>query len=223
MNAIVFEGQGSQRVGMGKDLFNLYPELVEEASNILDYDLVNLCLKNPERKLHHTEFTQPAIFVVNHLQFLKESEKNDMNHFVLGHSLGEYNALVASNILDFTSALRLVKSRGELMGRSKNGGMAAVIGVEPDKIQSAINEAYLDKEVFIANYNSKFQTVISGRKESVLDLQDYIQNLGAKLYLPLNVSGAFHTPYMEEARNEFQFDIESTTINLPKTQIISNV
>src|SRR5205823_13876450 len=126
MLAYIFPGQGSQTRGMGGNLFDDFPELTAQADAILGYSIKKLCLEDPNQELNQTQFTQPALFVVNALTFLKKNQKPD---YVAGHSLGEYNALFAAEVFDFATGLNLVKKRGELMSEAKNGGMAAVIGL----------------------------------------------------------------------------------------------
>lgn len=204
MTAYLFPGQGSQKLGMGESLFPLFPELVDKADQILGYSLADLCLNDSQKQLNNTAFTQPALYVVNALSYLKklndtEGKKPD---YFLGHSLGEYNALWAAGVFDFETGLRLVQKRGHLMSQAVNGSMAAVIGLSSNQVASVLAKNNLN-DLSIANYNSYLQQVISGPSTSIHQAKEYFINSGAKLYLPLAVNGAFHSALMEEARIEF--------------------
>lgn len=218
----VFPGQGSQSVGMGGDLFGQYPELVKEADEVLGCSIKTLCLEDPEEKLNQTDYTQPALYVVNAFTYLNKTEQtNSRPDFVAGHSLGEYNALFAAGVFDFITGLKIVQKRGQIMVKATGGGMAAIIGMQPEKINQVLTDAGFDT-VDIANYNSPKQTVISGRKDDIEAVKTVFNEAGVKLFIPLKVSGAFHSRYMKEAQNEFaaflnQFEVQ--TLEIP---VISN-
>ena len=198
----VFPGQGSQSPGMGGELFDQFPELVKQADEVLGYSIKSLCLDDPEKKLNRTDYTQPALYVVNALTYLSKTEEgNFIPDFVAGHSLGEYNALFAAGVFDFITGLEIVQKRGQTMIKATGGGMAAVIGIQSDKIMQVLKEASFDT-IDIANYNSPKQTVISGRKEDIGAVKAVFKDAGAK-FIPLKVSGAFHSRYMQDAKNEF--------------------
>ncbi|MBF0225349.1 MAG: ACP S-malonyltransferase [Desulfobacterales bacterium] len=224
MLTFVFPGQGSQKKGMGGVLFDDFKDLTSIADEILGYSIKTLCMEDPENKLGQTQYTQPALYVVNALSYLKKvNETETLPNYVAGHSLGEYDALFASGIFSFETGLKLVQKRGALMSQAKGGGMAAVIGLSQEKIETILKENNLTT-IQAANYNSPHQIVISGLKEDVLKAQPIFEQAGAKLYIPLNVSGAFHTVYMEPAKIEFTEFIQtlefSNTISIP---VISNV
>ncbi|MBD3347401.1 MAG: acyltransferase domain-containing protein, partial [Chitinivibrionales bacterium] len=185
MNAWVFAGQGSQKRGMGSDLFDKYEGLVEKADSILGYSIKELCLKNPDNRLIRTEYTQPALFFVNTLLYLEKIAKEKKPDFLAGHSLGEYNALFAAGVFDIETSLRIVKKRGELMAEAQNGGMAAVIGIKSDALHAILKQNNLGS-IDIANYNSCFQTVISGPAEDIHNASAIFENAGAR-YIPLAV------------------------------------
>src|SRR5881397_1216148 len=143
MIAFVFPGQGSQKRGMGQGLFDDVPQYaaVEKAVDaILGYSMRRLCLEDPENRLKETQFTQPSLYVVNALHYYKAAREGTQPAYLAGHSLGEYNALLAAGVFDFLTGLRLVKKRGELMSQARNGGMAAVIGLDADRIAKVIQE-----------------------------------------------------------------------------------
>ncbi|MCM8525395.1 MAG: acyltransferase domain-containing protein, partial [Lentisphaeraceae bacterium] len=138
----VFPGQGSQKVGMGEELFSEFKDLVDEANSILGYSLEELCLEGPAEKLSQTEFTQPALFAINAMTYLKHLEETGQQaSFTAGHSLGEYNALYAAGVFDFTTGLKLVQKRGEIMSKVQGGGMAAVLGMDPEKIKETLESS----------------------------------------------------------------------------------
>ncbi len=223
MKTFVFPGQGSQKKGMGKSLFDKFEEISKTADKVMDCDMKELCLKNPEGRLTKTQYTQPVLYLVNALYWLqKTSDKNEIPDFLAGHSLGEYNALFASGVFDFETGLKLVKERGRLMAQAKDGGMAAVIGLDEDKIKEIIGKNAF-KNLHIANYNSPEQIVISGAKKDVEKAQKSFQKEGVKLFMPLKVGGAFHSPYMQAAADEFADFIRDFSFASPGIPVVSNV
>lgn len=220
LTAYVFPGQGSQRRGMGSGLFDRFSEWTEQASAILGYSIRDLCLDDPDRVLNQTEYTQPALYVVNALTYRAQLEDaSGAPDFVAGHSLGEYNALLAAGVFDFETGLRLVKERGRLMGQLDGGGMAAVIGLDKSDVESVLEGV---DGIDIANCNSPFQFVLSGQRDDVEAAQDAFEEAGADLYLPLNVSGAFHSRYMEPVRDEFASFLETVTFDAPTIPVVAN-
>lgn len=208
---------------MGEGLFERFPEITEVADSILGYSIQSLCLEDTSHQLNQTQYTQPALFTVNALSYLKIREDGGRTpDFVAGHSLGEYNALLAAETFDFKTGLTLVKKRGELMGKETGGGMAAVIGLTLDQVQDVLLQ-YGNREISIANINSPQQIIITGRKDEIPALQSSFEKAGARRYLPLNVSGAFHSPLMEPARIEFEEYLGSFSFSPPKIPVISNV
>lgn len=217
--ACVFPGQGSQTVGMGEDLFQKYPEYVKTADEILGYSIAGLCLKDEHQALSNTEYAQPALFVVNALSYLDYLDANPAPAYLAGHSLGEYNALMASGILSFEEGLELVAIRGKLMSRIAGGAMAAVIGTGRKELQNILDEHSM--EVEIANYNSYLQNVISGPTEKIAECEKLLKEQKLK-YMKLNVSGAFHSKYMEPVKEEFDVALSKMHLKAPKITVLSN-
>jgi trans-AT polyketide synthase/acyltransferase/oxidoreductase domain-containing protein len=222
MITYVFPGQGSQFRGMGGTLFDEFPEFTSEADEILGYSIKELCLKDPRRQMSYTQYTQPALYTVNVLSYLKKvKETGRKPDYVAGHSLGEYSALFAAGVLDFKTGLKLVKKRGELMGPATGGGMAAVLGLKEKRVEEILRENGLDT-IEIANYNTPTQIVVSGlkgdveRASSLFEMEDV-------MYIPLNVSGAFHSRYMEDAKEKFEVYLKQFTFSEITIPVISNV
>ncbi|WP_219090953.1 ACP S-malonyltransferase [Streptomyces sp. JJ38] len=223
MKAIIFPGQGSQSRGMGRGLFDRFPELVADADEILGYSIAELCGDDPGRRLDSTEFTQPALYTVSALSYLDRVRGGWHGaSFLAGHSLGEYTALFAAGAFDFQTGLRVVKERGRLMARVRDGGMAAIIGLSEEKVGAVLREAGLS-EIDIANYNTPDQLIVSGPKDVVHGARDAFTGAGAKSYIPLRVSGAFHSRYMEAAREEFERFLAKITFNALSVPVIANV
>ncbi|MFC1668400.1 ACP S-malonyltransferase [Chlamydiota bacterium] len=223
MSVYVFPGQGSQKKGMGQELFDAYPDLVKKADEILGYSIKELCLEDPNNQLGQTQFTQPALFVVNALTYLKKlADGVEKPAYVAGHSLGEYNALFASEVFDFETGLQIVKKRGAIMAEAKNGGMAAVIGLTEESIASVLKESGLDS-LDIANMNSPSQIVISGLKDDIGKAKEIFEKAGARMYIPLQVSGAFHSRYMKESMETFETFIKEFSFSDQKIPVIANV
>ncbi|MBW4084440.1 ACP S-malonyltransferase [Paenibacillus sp. S150] len=221
MNAIVFPGQGSQRLGMGKDLFQEFKPMSELASGILGYSIEELCLKRPDL-LDKTEYTQPAIYVVNALNYTKMIKEGESASMVAGHSLGEYNALQASGAISFEDGLRLVIKRSQLMAQVTGGGMAAIIGYTDVELKLLIAECELHG-LDIANHNTPTQIVVAGPKEELEQLEEVISNSGKGRCVPLRVSGAFHSRYMSEASRLFNAHLEKVEWMQPNIPVIANV
>jgi malonyl CoA-acyl carrier protein transacylase len=225
MTAFVFPGQGSQKRGMGQGLFDEvreYAAVEKEADTILGCSLRKLCLEDPDNRLKETQFTQPCLYVVNALHYYKAASQGTRPAYLAGHSLGEYNALLAAGVFDFLTGLRLVKKRGELMGQAKNGGMAAVLGLSSTIIEKAVVEHGL-QTLDVANFNSPSQTVISGPVEDIRRAGPVFEKLGARMYVPLQVSAAFHSRYMGPAARAFADYLSPMSFASPKIPVIANV
>ena len=219
MITYVFPGQGSQVKGMGDSLFDEFSDLTAQADEILGYSIKELCLEDPRQQLNQTQYTQPALYVVNALSFLKKGGKKP--DFVAGHSLGEYNALLASGGIDFATGLKLVKKRGELMSQASNGAMAAVLNVSADKIKKILTDNHLTG-IDIANYNAPSQIVITGLKEDIKRSAEVFGGMAVRC-LVLNVSAAFHSRYMRPAQEEFENFLKTVEFSQLSIPIIGNV
>ncbi len=222
MKAYVFPGQGSQYKGMGKGLFEQYGDMVQQADTVLGYSIAELCLDDPERKLGFTEYTQPALYVVNALSYQEEIKKTKhLPGCLAGHSLGEYNALQASGAISFKDGLKMVKKRGELMSQAPKGAMAAILGSTENEIEWLLKNNDLST-VDVANYNLHDQTVISGLEEDIARAQSIFSEGNIK-FIPLNANGAFHSHYMKPAATEFKKYIHQFTFSPLAIDVISNV
>ncbi len=220
----LFPGQGAQKVGMGKGLLADYPERVREADAILGYSVAELCLEDRRQELVQTQFTQPALYVVSCLSYLRERERSPAAGRVYGagHSVGEYAALFAAGCFTFAEGLRLVQKRGECMSRVKGGGMAAVVGKSADEVKRLLHE-YAYDTIDVANLNSREQTVIAGLGQEILDVRTVFEEAGVRMYVPLKVSGAFHSRYMAEVAEEFRAYLGGVEFREPEFPVISNV
>ena len=224
--AYVFPGQGAQYSGMGKDLYESNPKaraLFDKADEILGFKISEIMFSGTDEELKQTRVTQPAIFLhsVALAVALGEEFQPDM---VAGHSLGELSALTAAGALSFEDGLRLVSARAEAMQKAcevKPSTMAAIIALADEKVEEVC--AGIDGVVVAANYNCPGQVVISGEVESVQAACVALKEAGAKRALPLNVSGAFHSPMMEPARAELQKAIEATEFHTPRCAVYQNV
>jgi len=224
--AHVFPGQGSQSVGMGYKLYqssHKVREVFEEADEALKFPISRLCFDGPEEELRQTINAQPAIMLVSVACLRAASELNNTMKpaFVAGHSLGEYTALVAANVLRFTDAIKLVRERGRLMqeaGQIKPGGMAAVIGLD----EAALREICRESGAEIANFNCSGQIVISGSKEAIARAAELAKARGARRVVPLQVSGAFHSALMQPTVEGMAQAISQIKFNTPEVPIVVN-
>jgi [acyl-carrier-protein] S-malonyltransferase len=225
--AFVFPGQGSQYVGMGKDLYERVPEArkqFDQADAVLGFPLSRICFEGPEEELKQTKNTQPAIFL--HSMVAVNLYRGVRATMAAGHSLGEYSALVYAGALMFEDALRLVRLRGELMqqaGMEQPGTMAAVVGLPPDAVDELCGIASQAGIVQSANFNSPGQIVVSGSVAGVRKAMELAKERGAKLVKELPVSGAFHSPLMEFAGNGLKAALEKTSIADAAIPVFANV
>lgn len=216
--AWVFPGQGSQVVGMGKDLIEL-PEIkptLQQADDILGWSVAEIC-QSAEDKLSRTSYTQPCLYVVECALADLMKAQGYQPALVAGHSLGEYVALYVAEVFSFSAGLQLVKRRAELMDSASDGMMAALIGFDRDQLRQQIQQT---PDVVLANDNNAGQVVISGTVEAV---ETILNTVKAKRAVKLNVSGAFHSPLMAAAATEFQGVLEQVSFNDAKVPILSNV
>jgi len=219
--AFVFPGQGSQSIGMGKDLAEKY---LDQANGILGFDLKKICFEGPGAELKKTEITQPAILTVSIAAFESLKAKNSpMPAAVAGHSLGEYSALVAASALSFKDAVKIVNLRGKFMQQAVplgEGAMSAIIGGENDKIKEICVQT---GNVWPANFNSPGQVVISGKKASVEAAGAKIKEAGAKRVIPLAVSAPFHCPLMQPAADNLKVELDKIEIKDAQIPVVANV
>lgn len=229
MKAFVFPGQGSQFVGMGKDLYDNNPlakELFDKANEILGFKITDIMFAGTDEQLKETKVTQPAVFLHSVISALCLGD--DFNpDMTAGHSLGEFSALVAAGALSFEDGLKLVAARANAMQKAceaNPGTMAAIIGLADDVVEKVCSEVSADGNIVVAaNYNCPGQLVISGNVDAINAACEKLKEAGAKRALPLPVSGAFHSPLMQLAKDELEAAIEKTTFNAPKCPVYQNV
>ena len=223
--AYVFPGQGSQKVGIGGDLYTSSPAaraILEEADDVLGFPLTKLCFEGPEDELRQTINAQPAILAVS-VAYLKSSPQlqDTTPVFVAGHSLGEYTALVAANVLDFADAVHLARERGRLMqeaGNKQPGGMVAILGMD----EALVLEVCQSTGAKVANFNCPGQIVLSGASECVAQAAELATMKGARSATPLQVSGAFHTHLMQPAVEGMSQAISKLNFRDPTVPIVAN-
>ncbi|WNF25481.1 ACP S-malonyltransferase [Streptomyces sp. C11-1] len=223
MRAHVFPGQGIQKKGMGRSLFGRFPDLRCRADRVLGYPIEELCLENPERRLSETAYAQPAIYVVNALHWSAAQEDLPPADFFAGHSLGEYSALFAAGAFDFETGLTLVQRRAELMSQVSGGAMAAVVGVCEQIVEETLKQ-HDATGVVIANYNAPDQFVLSGSHEELARIKSAFEKVeGVRGFVPVRVSGPFHSPAMAPAAARFRDLLASVDLGELRTPVISNV
>lgn len=225
--AFLFPGQGSQYVGMAADLYHNsveVKEMIQTADDALGINLSYIMFNGPEEELRQTEYTQPAIFL--HSVVLASIIRTLDADAAAGHSLGEYSALVAARAIQFYDAVSLVRFRGQAMqqaGIENPGTMAAVIGLEPEKVSDLCNEASSEGIVQCANFNSPGQIVISGSVSGVKKAMELCKAGGAKMVKELVVSGAFHSPLMQSAKDKLKAKLDTAIIYDAKFPVYANV
>lgn len=216
--AWVFPGQGSQATGMGMDLLEIdyAKDKFAQAEEILGWSVVEIC-QSEDDSLSRTLYTQPCMYVVESVLADLLRQQGRQPDLVAGHSLGEYAALYVAGVFDWSSGLRLIKRRAELMDSVSGGMMAALIGFDRTQLETQLQQM---SDVVLANDNSPAQVVISGTPTAV---QELIANIKTKRAMPLKVSGAFHSPFMAAAASEFQQVLETVTFNTATIPVLSNV
>lgn len=229
MMAVVFPGQGSQREAMLGELSSQYPEISRyftQASEILGYDLWKIIQENPEDLLNQTAYTQPAILVASYCLwkiFSREHEKSLASAWVCGHSLGEYSALLAAEVLNFEDAVHMVSLRGQLMQAAMPGAMAVILGISGEAVVDLCGTCTQGQIVQAANFNTDQQTVISGERPAVERVMAAAKASGAKRAILLPVSVAAHSECMRPAAEQFAAAVAALPLSPPKRAFVSNV
>jgi len=208
---------------MGAELFDRFAEWTREADAILGYSIRDLCVDDPRGELGQTAFTQPALFVVNAMTYRARADGGAAAPvFVAGHSLGEFNALHAAGAFDFATGVTLVRRRGQMMGEVRGGGMAAVIGPEPARIEAVLASSDAGRRLDVANFNSFDQTVIAGPKDDLAAVKTDFEAAGVRAYIPLNVSAPFHSRYMRDVAASYASVLDGVEFRAPAIPVVAN-
>ncbi len=225
--AFIFPGQGAQAVGMGKDVCESYgsaKHVFETADSVLGKSVSTICFEGPEEDLKLTVNTQPAIVTTSIA--LSEALKSELDitpDYTAGHSLGEYCAMYTAGVMNLETTLKLIQKRADLMGQTKGGAMAAVLNATEEQLKAGLEVGSKVGYVDVANYNSPVQVVITGDENAVKATGDYLLANGVRRVVPLAVSGAFHSKYMENAGGEFEKYLADFELNNAKLPVITNV
>lgn len=225
--AFIFPGQGAQIVGMGKDLYEHYPaakKVFDTADKVLGKKVTKICFEGPESDLKQTINTQPAIVTMSiaALEALK-SKLNLTPHFTAGHSLGEYCAMFCSGVMNLKTTLLAIQKRATLMNKVNKGMMAAVLNAPEGSLEKALKEASKEGYVDVANYNSPVQVVLTGDEKAVNKAGELLMEAGARRFVPLAVSGAFHSKYLNEASREFGEFTKELDLSSASVPVVTNV